>query len=44
MIRTSDPNLFFDDLQILISREKIPVEGIDSPDDNLNAIFKYLVD
>jgi ABC-2 type transport system ATP-binding protein len=44
MIRTSDPNLFFDNLQTLISREKIPVEGIDSPDDNLNAIFKYLVD
>jgi ABC-2 type transport system ATP-binding protein len=44
MVRTSNPNLFFENLQRLIVKEKIDVEGIDSPDDNLNAVFKYLVE
>lgn len=44
MVRTSNPNLLFDNLQKLVVKEKITVEGIDSPDDNLNAVFKYLVE
>ncbi len=44
LVRTSDPQLFFDNLQDIVIQNKIPVRSVDSPDDNLDAIFKYLVD
>jgi len=43
-IRTTDPNRFFDSLQTLLVRKDIGLESIDSPDDNLNAVFEYLVE
>ncbi len=44
LIRTSDPNKFFDELQDLLVDQRISVQGIDSPDDDLSAIFEYLVE
>lgn len=44
LVRTTDPNRFFGELQNLIVKEKITIEGVDSPDDNLNAVFQYLVE
>ena len=43
-VRTTDPNRFFDRLQSLIVKKDISLESIDSPDDNLNAVFEYLVE
>ncbi|MCK5774439.1 MAG: ABC transporter ATP-binding protein [Thermoplasmata archaeon] len=44
LVRTGDPNLFYDGFQEIILDEGIRIDSIDSPDDNLDAIFKYLVD
>jgi ABC-2 type transport system ATP-binding protein len=44
LVRTQDPNLFYENLQKLVVRKRISVESIDSPDDNLNAVFEYLVE
>lgn len=43
-VRTTDPNRFFDRLQSLLVKKDLKLESIDSPDDNLNAVFEYLVE
>jgi ABC-2 type transport system ATP-binding protein len=42
-VQTRQPNEFYDELPQMILDEKIPIEGFSSPDNNLEAIFKYLV-
>ena len=44
LVLTGDPNLFYDSFQEIILDEGIKIDSIDCPDDNLDAIFKYLVD
>ncbi len=44
LVRTSDPNRFYNDLQDLVVEDSFHIESIDSPDDNLNAVFEYLVE
>jgi len=44
LVLTGDPNLFYDSFQEIILDEGIRIDSIDCPDDNLDAIFKYLVD
>ncbi len=44
LVRTGDPNMFYEGFQQIVMKGEIKVRSIDSPDDNLNAIFKYLVD
>ncbi|MGA1821073.1 MAG: ABC transporter ATP-binding protein [Thermoplasmatota archaeon] len=44
LARTSDPGRFYPDFQRIIHEEGLKIDEIDSPDDNLDAIFKYLVD
>lgn len=44
LVRTSSPGSFFDGFQRMLIEEGLKVSSIDSPDDNLDAIFKYLVD
>ncbi|MBN1538853.1 MAG: ABC transporter ATP-binding protein [Candidatus Thermoplasmatota archaeon] len=43
LVRSSSPVSFFPRLQNLVVDEDIQLSSIDSPDDNLDAIFKYLV-
>lgn len=42
-IQTRQPNEFYDEMSAIILKEKIPIDGFSSPDNNLESIFKYLV-
>lgn len=44
LVRTRDSGAYYPMFQELIIKSDIEIEEIDSPDDNLDAIFKYLVD
>jgi ABC-2 type transport system ATP-binding protein len=43
-VRTSMPEAFYRELPRVIARTGIPYTGLSSPDDNLNAVFKYLTE
>jgi ABC-2 type transport system ATP-binding protein len=43
-VRTTAPEAFYHELPRVIARTGIPYTGISSPDDNLNAVFKYLTE
>jgi hypothetical protein len=38
------PEAFYRELPRVIARTGIPYTGLSSPDDNLNAVFKYLTE
>jgi hypothetical protein len=44
LVRTTMPEAFYRELPKVISRLGIRYSGIQSPDDNLNAVFKYLTE
>jgi hypothetical protein len=44
LVKTSSPADFFPSFQRMVIEGKLDISSIDSPDDNLDAIFKYLVD
>ena len=44
LVKTSSPVRFFPGFQRMVVQKGIEISSIDSPDDNLDAIFKYLVD
>ncbi|MFO8051016.1 MAG: ABC transporter ATP-binding protein [Thermoplasmatota archaeon] len=44
MVRTRDPYRFYEEFQAMMAGSDLSIGSIDSPDDNLDAIFKYLVD
>jgi ABC-2 type transport system ATP-binding protein len=41
--RTVKPDLFYAELPAMAGRLGIPITEIQSPDDNLSAVFDYLV-
>jgi ABC-2 type transport system ATP-binding protein len=43
-LEVRDPNSFYDSLSTLIIERDLPVHGLSSPDNNLEAVFKYLVE
>jgi ABC-2 type transport system ATP-binding protein len=43
LVKTTSPARFYPEFQELVRKNKVPIAGVDSPDDNLDAIFKYLV-
>jgi len=43
-VRSTAPELFYRELPLIIARTGIPYTGLSSPDDNLNAVFKYLTE
>jgi ABC-2 type transport system ATP-binding protein len=43
LVETDNRDLFFDRLLSLVVAQQMPVEEITSPDDNLQAVFDYLV-
>jgi ABC-2 type transport system ATP-binding protein len=43
-VRSTAPELFYRELPQIIARTGIPYTGLSSPDDNLNAVFKYLTE
>jgi ABC-2 type transport system ATP-binding protein len=43
-VRTLRPELFYRELPKVIARTGIKYKGLTSPDDNLNAVFKYLTE
>lgn len=43
-VRTREPGLFYDELPRLVIDERVPVTGMSSPDNNLEAVFQYLVE
>jgi ABC-2 type transport system ATP-binding protein len=43
-VQTRDPNAFYDEIPKMILDESLPIEGFSSPDNNLESIFKYLVE
>jgi len=43
LIRTGHPPTFFSNFQDMVMQKELQLTSIDSPDDNLDAIFKYLV-
>jgi len=44
LVRTSSPGAFFARFQRMLNENRLRIMSIDSPDDNLDAIFRYLVD
>ena len=43
-LQTLEPDHFYRSLTELVSKEALPVEELSSPDDNLEAVFHYLVE
>lgn len=43
VVRTRDPEAFYGLLPRIVVEEGIPVHGVESPDDSLEAVFRYLV-
>ncbi len=43
-LEVRDPNTFYDALAHLITDEQLPVDSLSSPDNNLESVFKYLVE
>jgi ABC-2 type transport system ATP-binding protein len=43
VVRTPKPQAFYKDLQDLLIRQSIPFTSVTSPDDNVEAVFQYLV-
>jgi ABC-2 type transport system ATP-binding protein len=43
-LQTKQPNDFYEAIPQLILDEHIPITGLSSPDNNLESIFKYLVE
>lgn len=44
ILKTSRPDMFYPEFQKLVIKENLNIFSIDSPDDSLDAIFKYLVE
>ncbi|MEE9592752.1 MAG: ABC transporter ATP-binding protein [Thermoplasmata archaeon] len=42
-VRTRDPERFYTDLPGIVVGAGIPIQAMESPDDNLEAVFRYLV-
>ena len=42
-LQTREPNSFYDSLEPIVSQENLPITGFTSPDNNLESIFRYLV-
>jgi ABC-2 type transport system ATP-binding protein len=42
-LQTRDPNAFYDSLEPIVAKEGLPISGFSSPDNNLESIFRYLV-
>lgn len=43
-LEVRDPNSFYDSLATITVEESLPIHGLSSPDNNLESVFKYLVD
>ncbi len=43
-IQTREPDQFYDRLPGLVLEEGLDVQGFNSPDNNLESIFRYLVE
>jgi ABC-2 type transport system ATP-binding protein len=43
LVRTRQPQEFYTELQRLLARKDLPFTSVTSPDDNLEAVFRYLV-
>lgn len=43
VVRTPKPQEFYRELQQLLIQEKVPFTSLTSPDDNVEAVFRYLV-
>jgi ABC-2 type transport system ATP-binding protein len=42
-LQTREPNSFYDALNPIVTEEGLPITGFSSPDNNLESIFRYLV-
>lgn len=43
-VQTREPDQFYDAIPRLCLDENLPIAGIDSPDNNLESVFRYLVE
>src|SRR5207245_11752415 len=43
LVRTRKPDAFYRELPGIVADTKLEVRGIESPDDSLDAVFRYLV-
>jgi ABC-2 type transport system ATP-binding protein len=43
LVKTPKPQLFFKDLQKVLIEQDLPFSSVTSPDDNVEAVFQYLV-
>jgi len=43
LVRTRKPDAFYRELPQIVSDTKLEVQGLESPDDSLDAVFRYLV-
>jgi ABC-2 type transport system ATP-binding protein len=43
LVRTGQPVAFYEQLQDLLTTENVPFTSVTSPDDTVEAVFKYLV-
>jgi len=44
IVKTAKPDVFYRDLPRILTEHKIPYSELTSPDDNLDAVFRYLVE
>ncbi len=44
VVKTSKPDVFYRDLPVILTEYKISYSELTSPDDNLDAVFRYLVE
>jgi len=43
-LQVRDPNDFYDSLAQIVTQQGLRVRGFSSPDNNLESVFKYLVE
>ena len=43
LVRTKKPDAFYKELPAIIVDRGLEVRGLESPDDSLEAVFRYLV-
>jgi hypothetical protein len=43
LIRTRKPDAFYRELPAIVADTNLEVRGLESPDDSLDAVFRYLV-
>ena len=44
MVQTHKPDIFYTEIAIILKEENVEISQLTSTDDNLDAVFRYLVE